>query len=121
MNTALDFNLLGPTAALATFLSIWVGHAAVRKIEYAAPILWLPEVGLSILGLALIGLSLWTAERLISTGLGILGITLFWDAFELARQAARVRNGRAPANPANPRHASPSPVTRVHPSSRQGQ
>jgi len=42
---------------------------------------------------------------LVSTILGILGITLLWDALELVRQAQRVKIGRAPANPANPRHA----------------
>jgi len=37
--------------------------------------------------------------------LGILGITLLWDAFEIYRQQNRVKHGHAPANPNNPRHA----------------
>jgi hypothetical protein len=37
--------------------------------------------------------------------LGIFGITLLCDAYELPHQEKRVCKGRAPANPNNPRHA----------------
>ncbi len=57
------------------------------------------------LGLALEYASLSISNRPLSTVCGILGITLFWDAFEIKRQAHRIRKGHAPANPNNPRHA----------------
>jgi hypothetical protein len=37
--------------------------------------------------------------------LGILGITLLWDALEMTRQQRRICKGHAHANPDNPRHA----------------
>jgi hypothetical protein len=50
--------------------------------------------------------SLWTDNLILSTICGILGVTLLWDALELAvRQPGRIRDGHAPANPNNPRHA----------------
>jgi hypothetical protein len=49
--------------------------------------------------------SLITVNRPLSTLLGILGVTLLWDAFELHRQEKRIKHGHAPANPNNPRHA----------------
>jgi hypothetical protein len=41
----------------------------------------------------------------ISAILGILGVTVLWDALEFWRQHERVKKGHAPANPNNPRHA----------------
>lgn len=38
-------------------------------------------------------------------GVGILGVTLLWDALEFYRQQRRIQRGHAPANPNNPRHA----------------
>ncbi len=97
-------NLIGLVAAVSAFLAIWFGHVAVRKIEAAAPSLWLPALVFVGLGLGLEWPSL-RASLLPSTGCGIVGITLLWDALELLRQQARVRKGHAPANPRNPRHA----------------
>jgi hypothetical protein len=37
--------------------------------------------------------------------LGIVGITVLFDALEFRRQFKRVKKGHAPANPHNPRHA----------------
>ena len=40
----MEINTLGLTAALTAFLSIWVGHVAVRKIEFISPTIWLPTM-----------------------------------------------------------------------------
>jgi hypothetical protein len=49
----------------------------------------------------------------VATVLGILGITLLFDSFELVRQQKRIMKGHAPANPDNPRHAK---ILREYPS-----
>ena len=101
----MEINLLGLTAALTAFISIWLGHVSVRKIEAATVELWKPMALVAMLGLTFEAGSLIVSIRLLSTALGILGITLLWDALEIKRQARRVRKGHAPANPDNPRHA----------------
>lgn len=98
-------NPLGLVAALTAFLSIWAGHVAVRKIEFISPTIWLPTLIFIAAGLTTEYFSLITDHLPLSTALGILGITLLWDAFELTRQQRRIRKGHAPANPNNPRHA----------------
>ncbi|MFH1907275.1 MAG: DUF4491 family protein [Chloroflexota bacterium] len=100
----MQLNYIGIIAALTAFLSIWIGHVSVRKIEAASRTIWLPTVIAVGLGLMLEYWSLVTDYRLLSTTLGILGITLLWDALEFTRQQRRVRKGHAPANPRNPRH-----------------
>lgn len=99
-------NTLGVIAAFSAFLGIWLGHVAVRKIEFLSPTLWLPIMFFSSLGITCEILSLFSVHRSLSTILGILGIIFLWDALEFARQQRRVRKGHAPANPRNPRHAS---------------
>lgn len=98
-------NFIGVTAALAAFLSVWLGHVAVRRIEFVSPTIWLPAILFATLGMMMEFASLSTAYRPLSAALGILGITLFFDAFELSRQQKRVKKGHAPANPNNRRHA----------------
>ena len=97
-------NPAGLVAGFAAFLGIWGGHVAVRKVEATSPTIWIPVIGFVLLG----GLLQWFAfsahSFTMSIGTGILGITCFWDAFEVIRQEKRVRKGHAPANPANPRH-----------------
>ncbi len=97
-------NFIGVVAALSTFLSVWFGHVAVRKIEFISPTIWLPATIFAALGLLSEYLSLSTVNRPLSTFFGILGITLLFDAFELSRQQKRIKKGHAPANPNNPRH-----------------
>lgn len=101
----IDLNSLGLVAASTAFLSIWVGHISVRKIEAQIVQLWKPVSGTIFLGLALEYAALVVPNRALSVVCGILGITLLWDAFEIKRQARRVHQGHAPANPHNPRHA----------------
>ena len=97
-------NLIGVAAALAAFLGIWLGHVLVRKVEYLSPNLWLPEVIFVLLGLTAEVGALLSGYHLLAAVLGIIGITLLWDALELIRQQRRVYKGHAPANPRNPRH-----------------
>jgi hypothetical protein len=98
-------NIIGVIAALAAFFSVWFGHVAVRKIEFISEKIWIPIVIFVTSGLIVEFLSLSTSHQSQSAILGILGITLLFDGFELTRQQKRVRKGHAPANPANPRHA----------------
>ena len=98
-------NWIGLIAALTAFLSIWVGHVAVRKIEAASRTIWQPTIIAVMLGITLEAFSLTTVNRPLSTVFGITGITLLWDALEFTRQQKRIIKGHAPANPNNPRHA----------------
>lgn len=102
----MTLNWIGLIAATATFLGVWIGHVSVRKIEYISPSIWVPSGAALFTGLLLeIGATL-SENPYISAVLGIFGITVLWDALEFWRQHHRVRKGHAPANPANPRHAS---------------
>ncbi len=87
---------------LTAFLSIWLGHVAVRELEYR--LAWLPWPLFLIIGLAALAASFAVSSRLLSGSFGILGITLLWDALECVRQQRRVLRGHAPANPRNTRH-----------------
>ena len=98
-------NWIGLVAAITAFLAIWLGHVAVRKIEFISSTIWIPTTLFASLGLLMEFLSLSTVNRPLSTILGILGITLLFDALELTRQKKRIIKGHAPANPNNPRHA----------------
>ena len=98
-------NWTGLVAALSAFLGIWVGHVGVRKVEARAARLWPPAILAITLGVGLEAWSLSTQPQTLSTALGILGITVLWDALELFRQEKRIKSGHAPANAGNPRHA----------------
>lgn len=101
----MQLNTTGLVAALATFLGIWLGHVAVRKIEFISPTVWLPALLALCLGLAFEIGALLSDNLNLSAALGIIGFTLLWDAFEFWRQERRVAKGHAPANPDNSRHA----------------
>jgi hypothetical protein len=98
-------NTIGVVAALTAFLSIWFGHVAVRKVEFISPTILIPTIIFAAVGLLTEYLSLITTHQLLSTALGIFGITLLFDALEFTRQQRRIIKGHAPANPNNPRHA----------------
>ena len=100
----MSLNWIGLVAALATFMGVWIGHVTVRKIEYVSSTVWLPSIVALFLGLSLELGALLSENIYISAGLGILGITVLWDALEFWRQHHRVEKGHAPANPDNPRH-----------------
>ncbi len=101
----MEMNLVGLASAGATFLGVWIGHVSVRKIEREVERIWIPSALALFLGMGLELISLWTASRAISAFCAILGVTLLWDALEFHRQQNRIKEGHAPANPRNPRHA----------------
>jgi len=101
----MEFNFIGFIAAFAAFLGIWLGHVSVRVIERNSRKLWPPIIIAIALGFILEWFSLSTSNLQLSTALGILGITILWDALEFVRQEMRIKKGHAPANPSNPRHA----------------
>lgn len=101
----MEINFVGLAAALATFLGIWWGHVSVRKIEREVVHLWKPTLIAILLGIGFLSASFLTPNPALSAASGILAITLFWDALEIAvRQPRRIKKGEAPANPNNPRH-----------------
>jgi len=101
----MELNTIGLIAAASTFLGVWFGHVAVRKIEFISPTLWLPTGTFTIVGIILEWFSLSTASLSFSVLFGILGLTFLFDALEFTRQQNRIKKGHAPANPNNPRHA----------------
>lgn len=102
----MEINFVGLAAALATFFGIWWGHVSVRKIEREVENLWIPTVIALLLGSGFLTASFLTSNLALSAASGILAVTLFWDALEIAiRQPRRIVRGEAPANPHNPRHA----------------
>lgn len=101
----MEYNLIGISAGLATFIGIWAGHVLVREIEYKSPSILIPSVCFALLGI-LLGIGSFVFDSLIlSASLGILSMTALWDAYEFSRQQKRIVKGHAPANPHNPRHA----------------
>lgn len=98
-------NLIGIWMTVITLLGIWSGHVAVRWLEYRLNHLWVACLPLTAAGLALLAVSTRAELPALSAGLGLAGIILVIDAVELIHQDHRVKIGRAPANPANPRHA----------------
>ena len=102
----MELNWLGLASALATFFGVWIGHVSVRKIEREVERIWIPSALALLLGIGLVTASFLTPGLILSAICGILAVTLFWDALELAvRQPNRIKHGHAPANPNNPRHA----------------
>ena len=101
----MDLNWVGIITATATFFGVWAGHVSVRKIEYRAHAIWVPSLAALILGLLMELGALLSNNQFLAATLGILGVTVLWDALEFWRQQQRVRKGHAPANPDNPRHA----------------
>jgi len=101
----MEFNPTGLIAALTAFFSIWAGHVGVRWIEARSTRLWIPVTVAVFAGAAALLLAVHISTRSAAAAAGIAGTVFLWDAFELYRQEGRVRRGRAPANPGNPRHA----------------
>ena len=101
----MNLNYVGLVAAVSTFMGVWFGHVAVRKIESISPTIWLPTLVFAAIGITFEAFSLSTSNLLFATASGILGFTLLWDALEFTRQQNRIKKGHAPANPKNPRHA----------------
>ena len=101
----MEINVVGLAAAFATFFGVWIGHVSVRKIERESANLWVPTLLFLSVAALLAFVSFFTPDLSLSAVSGILAMTLGYDAYELFHQQKRVRKGRAPANPNNPRHA----------------
>ena len=101
----MELNVIGLVAAASTFLGVWFGHVAVRKIESISPTIWLPTIAFAITGIILEWSALLTSNLMLSAASGIVGFTFLWDSLEFSRQQNRIKKGHAPANPDNPRHA----------------
>lgn len=101
----MTLNWIGAVAAAATFFGVWFGHVGVRKIEYRSPTIHVPAIIALALGLTLELGALLSHNLYVSGALGIIGMTVLWDALEFRRQHKRVAKGHASANPDNPRHA----------------
>jgi len=67
--------------------------------------LWIPSIFVLLSGIGLEAISLTVSNLHLSVMCGILGVTFLWDALEFYRQQKRIKEGHAPANPNNPRHA----------------
>ena len=93
-----QFNLLGLSIGLCTFLIIGLFHPIVIKAHY--------HFGTScwwwflVLGVICVGASLITADVFWSTILGVTGFSSFWTVKEVFDQEKRVRKGWFPENPA---------------------
>lgn len=101
----MEINMIGLAAAAATFFAIWLGHVSVRKIEREVERLWIPSLLALTFGIVLELAALLSSSLILSAVFGIVGVTLLWDALEFHRQEKRIKDGHAPANPGNPRHA----------------
>jgi hypothetical protein len=102
----MEINFIGLAVAIVTFLSVWLGHVSVRKIECETVHLWRPTLTALVLSAGFGVGSFLTPSLSLSAICGILSVTLLWDALEIAvRQPNRIKHGHAPANPNNPRHA----------------
>ncbi len=93
----MELQFAGPALAVVTFLTIWWGHVMVRIVHYYFGTKPAPAIFLA--GLLMLLGTTQTDNNLVSAALGIVGLTLVWDAFELHRQERRVRQGHAPLNP----------------------
>jgi hypothetical protein len=98
----MQVQIAGPILALVTFLTIWWGHVLVRVVHYYFGTQ--PAPAIFVAGLLVLLGTTQTRNDLLSASFGIVGLTLVWDAFELHRQEARVRQGHAPLNPKVHRH-----------------
>lgn len=87
----------GLIIAVSTFLLIGLFHPIVIKSEYYFGVRcwWC----FAIVGVACIVVSLFVAQVLLSSLLGVLGCSCLWSILELFEQRERVRKGWFPRNP----------------------
>ena len=87
----------GVLLGLASFLSIGLFHPIVIKCEYLfSHRVW--PVFLAA-GLALLGVSLFVENIILSAVFGVVGFSCMWSIVELFQQKKRVERGWFPANP----------------------
>jgi hypothetical protein len=84
-----QLQIAGLVLAVVTFVTIGIGHVLVRRLH--ACFGTRPALGFFLVGLLVLLLSLFSADDLLSAGLGITAITLVWDGVEIFRQEGRMR------------------------------
>ncbi|ABX41029.1 DUF4491 family protein [Lachnoclostridium phytofermentans] len=80
-----------------SFLAIGLYHPIVIKAEYYFTKKIWPVF--AVVGIAMLILSLFATQVIISAGLAVLGITNLWSIGELIEQEKRVEKGWFPKNP----------------------
>lgn len=90
-------NFIGIIVGVATFLIIGLFHPIVIKAEYywGVKCWWIFLVS----GVAALASSLFIDNFIISTIVGVLGITCLWTIIEIFEQRDRVKKGWFPENP----------------------
>lgn len=90
-------HLEGIILGFVTFVIIGLFHPLVIKAEYYFGVrFW---VVFLILGLSAAVASLFVADVMCSTLLGVFGFSCFWSIKEMFEQEQRVKDGRFPKNP----------------------
>jgi hypothetical protein len=90
-------NFSGIIVGIFTFAAIGFGFLWVIKLEYhVGAHIW---KGVAVMGVIVSLLSAFIAEPALSAGVGILGGTIVWGAFELPDQEKRVAAGMFKRNP----------------------
>ena len=89
----------GIVIGLVCFLVIGLFHPLVIKGEYYFGV----KIGWAFLvaGLVATGLSLFTADVVMSAILGVVGFSCFWSIHEVRQQWKRVEKGWFPAGPSH--------------------
>lgn len=87
----------GIIIAVATFLIIGLFHPIVIKAEYYWGVRCWPAF--AVLGVALLGCSLFISNILAASILGVTGCSALWSILEIFEQRKRVQKGWFPKNP----------------------
>ncbi|MBQ2073134.1 MAG: DUF4491 family protein [Bacteroidaceae bacterium] len=87
----------GLIIAVATFLIIGAFHPIVIKSEYYWGVKCWPVFAL--VGIILLGISLFVQNVLLAAIIGITGCSSLWSVLEIFEQRERVRKGWFPMNP----------------------
>ena len=87
----------GLIIAVATFLIIGAFHPIVIKSEYYWGVRCWPVFAL--VGIILLGISLFVQNVLLAAIIGITGCSSLWSVLEIFVQRERVRKGWFPMNP----------------------
>ena len=87
----------GMIIAVVTFLIIGAFHPIVIKSEYYWGVKCWPVFAL--VGIILLGISLFVQNVLLAAIIGITGCSSLWSVLEIFEQRERVRKGWFPMNP----------------------
>lgn len=87
----------GLIIAVVTFFIIGVFHPIVIKSEYYWGVKCWPLF--AVLGIVLLGVSLFVSNTLVGAIIGVTGCSSLWSILEIFEQRERVRKGWFPKNP----------------------